>query len=305
VLFRSQNYIKLITYLLSTTMLTSTLTEKFSVWEIKAQEDEEEDENFSASAPAIVFSAHGDTCFGESACRLVPRSKGKLFFGHMDNFAGVHAMLKAYYSGALPSKRIHCKITHGEEKSTNGVYFSGARDVMRDLKPQDFVAVIDVTGQCSRVVSESTVVNASLVKGHVVIEKILSNPITKQLLRKLKGFHTKHSGVDVEHNADSMKLLEEAPYTYETFEWCQDPQAFQDETDAYRETQENVVFLGLQTCGGSFQNLTSSGDYNAGEVFCWVRDIEAMSLLIEDLANVFVKHYDNIYDDEKKKKSNV
>ena len=58
--------------------------------------------------------------------------------------------------------------------------------------------------------------------------------------------------------------------------------------------KENVVFLGLQTCGGSLGGLTSTGDYNAGAVFCWRRDIEAMSLLIADLAKVFVQSYDDI-----------
>ncbi len=33
--------------------------------------------------PRIIFSAHGDTCFDESTCRLVPGSDDALFFGQV------------------------------------------------------------------------------------------------------------------------------------------------------------------------------------------------------------------------------
>lgn len=119
------------------------------------------------------------------------------------------------------------------------------------------------------------------------------NPVTRQLLQRLSGAHTHHSGVPLEREReDAEDAL--APYTFETYDWCSDPHAFEDETDAYRETQANVVFLGLQTCGGSFGELTSTGDYNAGAVFCWRRDVDAVALLLADLAKVFVESYDGI-----------
>lgn len=266
-------------------------TDKFTVWGVGDRKQSDNKTESRSSSSSIVFSAHGDTCFGESACRHVAGSNGALFYGQMDNFAGVHAMMQAYFSGKLPAGRVQCQVTHGEEKATNGVYYAGARDVMKSLSPLDFVAVIDVTGFTSRSVDEESVVNAPHTKGHVIIEKVLGNPVTQQLLLRLSGTHTSHSGVPLEGSQTEALT---APYTFETYDWCSDTVCYQDETDAYRETQTNVVFLGLQVCGGSFGQLSSSGDYNAGEVFCWRRDIEALSLLIADLANVFVKSYDDI-----------
>jgi hypothetical protein len=86
-------------------------------------------------AACIVFSAHGDTCFGESSCLHVPGSDGGLLFGHVDNAGGVFSMMKAYFSGKLPPKHVQCQVTYGEEKAINGVYFAGARDVMTSLQP--------------------------------------------------------------------------------------------------------------------------------------------------------------------------
>jgi hypothetical protein len=56
----------------------------------------------------------------------------------------------------------------------------------------------------------------------------------------------------------------------------------------------NTMFLGLPTCGGEYGHLKSSGDYNAEPVFCWRKDMEAMTLLITDLSNCFVQYYDEI-----------
>ena len=149
-------------------------TEKFTVWgkdRVKAKPSEQIQET-QQYAPSIVFSAHGDTCFGESKCQHVPLSHGAIFYGEMDNFAGVHAMMQAYFSGSMPSGRVQCQVTHGEEKATNGVFYAGAREVMTTLKPRDFVAVIDVTGCSGRSVSLDAVLAAPHVKGHVVIEKV-------------------------------------------------------------------------------------------------------------------------------------
>lgn len=48
----------------------------------------------------------------------------------MDNFAGVQAMMMAYFSGKMPQSGVHCKVTWGEEGDDDGVDFAGAREVM-------------------------------------------------------------------------------------------------------------------------------------------------------------------------------
>mmetsp|Transcript_12745 Transcript_12745/g.20749 ORF Transcript_12745/g.20749 Transcript_12745/m.20749 type:complete len:286 (+) Transcript_12745:55-912(+) len=278
-------------------MIELEATTKFNTWQVKRQPPQTASEEVQNTRPlsTIVFSAHGDTCFGESSCRVVPGSGGGLYFGEVDNFAGVHAMMQAYFSGTLPTTRVQCQVTHGEEKATNGVYYAGAREVMATLSPRDYVVVIDVTGHSSRHVDEASVLSSPHVKGHVVFEKVRGNQITRKLLKSLSGVHTHHNGIPIIQN--SPLSPPNVPYTFETFDWCADAIAFEDETDAYRETQENTVFLGLQTCGGSVQQLSSSGDYNAGEVFCWKRDIEAVSLAIVDLANSFVQSYEALLEE--------
>lgn len=239
----------------------------------------------AAKRPSIVHSAHGDTCFGESNCVHVPESNGALFYGHMDNASGVHALMKAYFSGGFPPDRVQSKITYGEEKAMNGVYFAGAREVMQFLKPDDLVVVIDVTGACSRSVSEDTIRNADKIRGHVIIEKVQRNEKILALLRLLPGLCMAVSGIPTPESGHDQ---EDYSYTYEIYHHCNDPQAFEDETDAYKETQKNTFFIGIPTTGGSAGELTSDGDYNAGPVFCWKSDIEAVSMLLVDLANVFV-----------------
>lgn len=190
---------------------------------------------------------------------------------------------------------------HGQGKYTgknNETYVGEWKNnlqVMATLSPRDYVVVIDVTGHSSRHVDEASVLSSPHVKGHVVFEKVRGNQITRKLLKSLSGVHTHHNGIPIIQN--SPLSPPNVPYTFETFDWCADAIAFEDETDAYRETQENTVFLGLQTCGGSVQQLSSSGDYNAGEVFCWKRDIEAVSLAIVDLANSFVQSYEALLEE--------
>lgn len=240
-----------------------------------------------ALPPQIVFSAHGDTCFGESSCVYVTGSNDSLLFGHMDNFAGVHAMMSAFFSGKLPRKRVQCKITYGEEKKQDGVYYAGAREVMEQLNPQDYVIVIDVTGVCPREVNEESVVNADSVIGHVLFEKVKHNEDLMRLIARLPGRLLAVDGVKMETESDS-ENSPRPPYTYDIWHECNDPQAAADETNAYRETQRNVMFLGVATTGGGVGEYESGGDYNKEEVFCWRRDIEAVARVVVELANLFV-----------------
>ena len=60
-------------------------------------------------------------------------------------------MMQAYFSGKLPTKRIRCHITYGEEGEDElGIDFKGAREILRTLNKNDVVIVIDVTGIPSR-----------------------------------------------------------------------------------------------------------------------------------------------------------
>ena len=212
----------------------------------------------------------------------------------MDNFAGVSALMAAYFSAQLSSTRVHCKVTYGEEKAINGVFYAGALEVAKELKADDFVAVIDVTGVSARAVNSENVRNSPKVKGHVCIEKVRRNPVTRTLLRYVSGCMIAEDGQPVP--GLSQQVIDRAPYTYETYTFCDDQQADADESDAYRRTVSgvNAVFLGLPTCGGDYGRYQSGGDYNIEPVFCWQRDIEAMTLLIIDLSAAFVEHYDEI-----------
>ncbi len=230
--------------------------------------------------PHIVFSAHGDTCFGESACTLVPGSQDALYFGHVDNFAGVYAMMTAHFSGRLPPKRVQCQITYGEESQD----FAGAEEVMEKLRPHDFVVVIDVTGQSARSVDRDNVSNASNLIGHVVFEKVKHNENVMRLLMRLPGRLLTVDGCDAIPCDDPTP----PPYTYEIWHGCNDPQASEDESDAYGRTQKDVVFLGVPTSGGRHADLKSDGDYNDGPVFCWKKDVEAVTHVVIDLANLFL-----------------
>eukprot|EP01103_Thecamoeba_quadrilineata_P001697 TRINITY_DN11545_c0_g1_i1.p1 TRINITY_DN11545_c0_g1~~TRINITY_DN11545_c0_g1_i1.p1 ORF type:complete len:213 (-),score=32.26 TRINITY_DN11545_c0_g1_i1:231-869(-) len=67
------------------------------------------------------------------------------YYGHMDNFGGVYAVMQAYFSGKLtvgPSKgKVQVEITYGEETD-----MKGAKEVARKVQPNDVVIVVDVTG---------------------------------------------------------------------------------------------------------------------------------------------------------------
>lgn len=95
----------------------------------------------------IVFVAHGDTNFKN----VFVKKTDDRYYGHMDNFMGVHCLMTALWSGRLPEKGVRIEITYGEEDDTYDntgtiVDFAGARNVMQTLGPNDLVVVIDVTG---------------------------------------------------------------------------------------------------------------------------------------------------------------
>src|SRR5437764_14321019 len=86
----------------------------------------------------LVISCHADTGFHE---HRLERLADKVVCGHLDNFAGVHAVMLAYFSGGLPIEGVRIELTHGEE-----VDFAGAYEVRAALRGWDVVIVVDVTG---------------------------------------------------------------------------------------------------------------------------------------------------------------
>lgn len=86
----------------------------------------------------LVISCHADTNFHEHFLHKAPDGA---INGHLDNFAGVHAVMLAFFSGKLPARGVRIELTYGEE-----VDFAGAHEVCQTLNPDDVVLVVDVTG---------------------------------------------------------------------------------------------------------------------------------------------------------------
>lgn len=85
----------------------------------------------------FVISCHADTGFRSHSLKRIP---GGVAEGHLDNFAGVHAVMQAYFSGRLCGPDIRIELTHGEE-----VDMAGAKEVCATMDPDDTVLVVDVT----------------------------------------------------------------------------------------------------------------------------------------------------------------
>jgi hypothetical protein len=85
----------------------------------------------------LVFSCHADTNFRFHSLK---RDESGHIKGHLDNFIGVHAMMKAYFSGRLDKDYVRIELTYGEEKD-----YAGALEVLQSLKKSDVVIVVDVT----------------------------------------------------------------------------------------------------------------------------------------------------------------
>ncbi|MCX7818530.1 MAG: M28 family peptidase [Kiritimatiellae bacterium] len=85
----------------------------------------------------LVISCHADTGFRRHWLR---RENGR-YFGLLDNFAGVYAVMTAYFSGRLTQQCVRIELTCGEERGMDGAY-----EVARTVSPNDAVVVVDVTG---------------------------------------------------------------------------------------------------------------------------------------------------------------
>lgn len=85
----------------------------------------------------ILISAHSDTNFKHVSLK----SDKDHYTGHLDNFVGVFAVMKSYFSGEINFPFVRVELTYGEETD-----FAGAIEVANDLKESDLVIVVDVTG---------------------------------------------------------------------------------------------------------------------------------------------------------------
>ncbi len=113
----------------------------------------------------FVISCHADTNF---RFHCLERKRDGVALGRLDNFAGVHAVMKAYFSGRVRGDQTRIELTYGEETD-----FAGARRVLRTLRRGDLVAVVDVTGTPTR--------------KDFVIEKCRSLRVRRFLLATLRG----------------------------------------------------------------------------------------------------------------------
>jgi hypothetical protein len=88
--------------------------------------------------PSFVISSHADTGFRS---HRLTRDSDDVITGHLDNFVGVHAVMRAYFSGRMNFPNIRIELTYGEETD-----MAGAHEVVETLMPDDVVVVVDVTG---------------------------------------------------------------------------------------------------------------------------------------------------------------
>ena len=84
----------------------------------------------------ILISVHGDTNFNE----IKLFDCGDCYEGHLDNYVGVYAAMKAFFSGEMNSDNVKMVITYGEETD-----MAGAREEAAKLSPEDIAIVMDVT----------------------------------------------------------------------------------------------------------------------------------------------------------------
>ncbi len=122
--------------------------------------------------PQVVISCHADTGFPSHRLRRLDGS----YVGHLDNFAGVHAVMSAYFSGRMDSPGLRIELTYGEETGMAGAY-----EVLETLSTEDVVVVVDVTG--------------TLTDRDLVIEKCASREMQSFVTAALEGLsYELHAG---------------------------------------------------------------------------------------------------------------
>jgi hypothetical protein len=87
---------------------------------------------------SFIISCHADTGFHNHRLRIDGNGN---YYGHLDNFIGVHTVMNAYFSGDLDYPNVRIELTYGEETDMEGAY-----QVLETLDVNDMVIVVDVTG---------------------------------------------------------------------------------------------------------------------------------------------------------------
>jgi hypothetical protein len=114
----------------------------------------------------LIISCHSDTGFLNHSLKDLGNGYVQ---GHLDNFAGVYSVMKAYFSGRLNQDYVRIELTWGEETGDYG----GAMEAIERLNPHDVVVVLDVT---------ATETNADF-----VFEKCADRDVREYLAETLEG----------------------------------------------------------------------------------------------------------------------
>jgi hypothetical protein len=114
--------------------------------------------------PQFVISCHADTCF---LSHRLSKLEG-VYQGQLDNFAGVYAVMTAFFSGRMDTDSVRIELTYGEEKDMEGAY-----EVRDTLSSEDVVVVVDVTG--------------TETDRDITIEKCKSSPMREFVRAALQG----------------------------------------------------------------------------------------------------------------------
>ncbi|HAY33859.1 MAG TPA: M28 family peptidase [Ignavibacteria bacterium] len=85
----------------------------------------------------IFISAHADTNYKNVSLRI----DGDDYVGLLDNYVGVFAAMKAFFSGEIDFVYVRMELTPDEE-----IDMRGAQEVAKEVSREDLVIVIDVTG---------------------------------------------------------------------------------------------------------------------------------------------------------------
>ncbi|MEO8210666.1 MAG: hypothetical protein ABI840_08885 [bacterium] len=113
----------------------------------------------------IIISAHADTNFKNVKLTV----EDEYYKGYLDNYVGVFAVMKAYFSGEINFDYVRVELTYGEETD-----MEGAKQVSKNVKVDDLVIVVDVT--------------ATPTDTDFVIEKCKSDKVRKFLEDTLTDF---------------------------------------------------------------------------------------------------------------------
>jgi hypothetical protein len=87
---------------------------------------------------SLLISCHSVTGFGSHYLEI---DRNGNYYGHLDNFIGVYAVMLSYFNGKLNHENIRMELTYGEESGMEGAY-----KVLHTLDRDDIAIVIDVTG---------------------------------------------------------------------------------------------------------------------------------------------------------------